>query len=287
MTYVAPTCAFLPDSFVGSPSTFYYVYAVRQTKVGFKERRQAAAPRLARMPENSVWSSIRPISRTSPRATRSPRQLRRDAPAGNVYDDNDTILRELDAYRDLGRCVRHVVRRPRRADAPGSGIHGPESRWSARTRSGFRSDGRDGARLGDPGRRADVDANGNVVDNPCERNVASYYDRQPRQFQCVLSTSTTIATAIYRTTAASFQGQFVTFAPPNSGRQSAGSLDAFHSSVGQATANSTRPGGPPRCSISLREPRLLTARPAERSRPPIIKCNPWRSRRTSIFRLRA
>jgi len=62
-----------------------------------------------------------------------------------------------------------------------------------------------------------VDASGNVVSSDCEQNVASYYSQKPKRFQCILATSTNQTTPVYRTPAASFQGQFISFGQPNAG----------------------------------------------------------------------
>lgn len=61
-----------------------------------------------------------------------------------------------------------------------------------------------------------VDANSAIVDSPCERNVASYYNAMPKQMRCVLATSTVSQNKqTYQTPAAPFQGQFISFAQPN------------------------------------------------------------------------
>lgn len=61
-----------------------------------------------------------------------------------------------------------------------------------------------------------VDASSAIVDTPCERNVASYYNAMPKQFRCTLATSTVSQNKqTYQTPAAVFQGAFIAFAQPN------------------------------------------------------------------------
>jgi hypothetical protein len=241
MTYVAPTCAFLPDSFGGSSSTFYYIYALRQTEIGVQGTTAggggSACPDSGKLcvqfnaTDIANFASGDAITLVNFVGT----------PAGNVYDDNNTIL------ADSTHIEISDVAYGSASDGPG-GQTPPEAAFTVLKA--------DGVPVLDPTSEVMVetardwetlvgalyvDANGSVVDSPCERNVTSYYNRQPRQFQCVLSTSTTIATSIYRTPAASFQGQFVTFAPPNSGGNP--SVPWSLSMVGQATANSTPTGG--------------------------------------------
>lgn len=81
-----------------------------------------------------------------------------------------------------------------------------------------------------------IDANGAVVDSPCERNVASYYNPMPKQMQCVLATSTSLAAfSTYHTPAAPLYGTFVAFPPPNIGNRASVSVPWSLSMVGNAS----------------------------------------------------
>lgn len=84
-----------------------------------------------------------------------------------------------------------------------------------------------------------VDASSAIVDSPCERNVASYYNAMPKQMRCVLTTSTLSTNKqTYQTPAASFQGQFITFAQPNS---TGNASIPWSLSVAASTSSATSP----------------------------------------------
>lgn len=223
LTYVPPTCVKMLDSTASVASTFYYVYAIRNQGIGIIGTTGDGS----HCPDNTKLCIQFSPSDVTYFASGSPITcvnflgtpwVDPTHPGANVIDDPNTIkvLSGGNAYIELSDVTYTG------ADVPG-GQTPPECAFTTLKP--------DGAPVLDPLTEVMVetsrpfetlvgavyvDASGNVVDSPCERNVVSYFNPLPKQLQCVLATSTTTSAAAYRTPIASFQGQFITFAQPSS-----------------------------------------------------------------------
>lgn len=238
LTYIAPTCIPMPDATVGANSTFYYVYALRQVQVPVVATEPggsgshcptittgAICMTLLNFGDATYFQNggaitavnfgLNPLGATLPVGTTG----------ANVYDDPNTVV-----FKTIGTPnvtyigLSDVSYVAPEAAASYAGGTTPQLAFTVLKP--------DSAPILDPltevmvnqSRSFEtlvgavyVDAGGNVVSSPCEQNVTSYYNRLPAQFKCVLATSTSTSASTYRTPAASFQGQFISFGSPNSG----------------------------------------------------------------------
>lgn len=237
LTYVAPTCIFMADATAGASSTLHYVYAMRKGDIHVRAT-GAGTP----CPDAGKICLTFDAGDIAYFATGSAITCVNffGSPGADVYDDPNTILADSThielsdvsyvAPETYGGTIQpecaYTVLKPDNAptldpltEVMVNGVRPYETLVGA----------------------VYVDAGGNVVDAPCERNVASYYSRAPKQFQCVLATSTSTSATAYQTPAASFQGQFVSFGPLNaSGTVSVPWTAAMR---GQAQAATSPTGG--------------------------------------------
>lgn len=237
LTYVPPTGIPMPDATVGANSTFYYVYAIRQSQVPIIATEPGGTgshcPTLttgaicmtllnfgdATYLQNggaitAVNFGLNPLGATLPVGTTG----------ANVYDDPNTVVFKTIGMPNVTYIglsdVPYVAPEAAASYAGGTPpqlaftVLKPDSApvldqlTEVRVNQSRPFETLVGAVY--------VDASGNIVSSGCEQNVWSEYNRQPRQLQCNLSTSTSTAAAQYRTFG-TFQAQFIVPSTPNSG----------------------------------------------------------------------